>query len=73
MQFHLNPGQATFFDFRGSTLRSELRPLITLTAGAGITSAEVYETSTGLTTGFYPHSSQPCTPWLSNCITWAGR
>jgi hypothetical protein len=71
MQFHLNPGQATFFDLRGTTLRSEVRPLVTLTSGAGIASAEVYETSTGLTTAFYPHSPQPCTPWLTSCVTYS--
>ena len=73
MQFHLNPGQATFFDLRGSTLRSEVRPLVTMTAGAGIASAEVYENSTGQTTAFYPHSSQLCLPWQTNCITWVGQ
>jgi hypothetical protein len=73
MQFHLNPDQATFFELRGSALRSEVRPLVTLTGGGGIASAEVYETSSGLTTTFYPQSSQLCSLGQTNCVVRLGH
>ena len=66
MQVDLNPGQATFLDLPGSSMRAEVRPAVTVASGACLASAEVYENQTAATAAYYPPN--PCAPSAVSCI-----
>lgn len=60
VQLSAGPGQATFLDLPGNALvsafgqRAEVRPVVTVTGGACIASAEVYTNVIGATAVYYP-------------------
>jgi hypothetical protein len=60
VQLSAGPGQATFLDLPGSLLvsafgqRAEVRPVVTVTGGACIASAEVYNNVIGATAVYWP-------------------
>jgi hypothetical protein len=64
--------QSTFLDLPGNTLvsalgqRAEVRPVVTVTEGACIASAEVYNDVTRATAVYYP--PVPCGPESTSCV-----
>jgi hypothetical protein len=72
VQLSSGPGQATFLDLPGSVLvsalgqRAEVRPVVTVTGGACIASAEVYNNVIRTTAVYYP--PVPCAPSGASCV-----
>jgi hypothetical protein len=61
-QVNLATGHATFLDFPSpGNLRTEVRPVVSVSGGACVASAEVYETATGVTTVIDPSRCAGCT------------
>ena len=68
----LSAGEATHLDLPGGGplgQRAEVRPVVTVTGGACIASAEVYSKTTGATRAvYYPPS--PCSPTSASCVAY---
>ena len=84
VQLSAGPGQATFLDLPGSVLvsalggdqthcdrcgRAEVRPVVTVTGGACIAAAEVYNDVIRSTAVYHP--PVPCAPSSTSCIAFS--
>jgi hypothetical protein len=69
----LSPGEATHLDLPGGGAlgqRAEVRPVVTVTSGACIASAEIYNIRTkGTRAVYYP--PVPCAQSSSSCVVWS--
>jgi len=70
LQVSLSPGQATHLDLPGGGAlgqRADVRPVVTVTGGACIASAEVYNNETKATRAVY-YPPTPCAPSSTSCV-----
>lgn len=66
MPVTLDAGEAAFLDVTESATRTEVRPVVTVTNGACVASAELFSNKTEATSVYFPPN--PCAQSSASCL-----